>query len=83
MADDPHLDVLRRWMSPSELEQVRKAHGDADEIVARTRAVDRIIAKAEQREAIWQFAKMVGLAFATMVGVLATLRGILPAGWWP
>ena len=83
MDDDPHLAVLRRWMSPSELEQVRKAHGDADEIVARTRAIDQIIAKAEQRKAIWNFLSRVALAFATVMGVLATIKAILPAGWWP
>ena len=83
MADDPHLDVLRRWMTPAELEQVRKSLGDADEIVDRTQQIDRIIERATQREAIWQFLKMVGLAFVTVAGLMATIKGLLPAGWWP
>jgi hypothetical protein len=81
--DDPHLEVLRRWMTPAELEQIRKAQGDPDEIVARTQQIDRIIERATQREAIWQFLKMVGLAFVTVVGLVATAKGLLPADWWP
>lgn len=70
-------------MTPAELEQIRKAQGDPDEIVERTRQVDRIIKRAEHREEIWQFVKMVGVAFAAMAGALATVKAILPPGWWP
>lgn len=83
MADDPHLDVLRRWMTPAELEQLRRACGDADEITERVKHVDQIIAQTEQRKAIWQFVRMVGLAFVTVMGAVATIKAILPAGWWP
>lgn len=80
---EPYLDVIRRWMTAEELEQVRKSLGSADEIIEQTSQVRRIIEKAEQREAIWQFLKMVGLAFVTGVGVLATIKAVLPSGWWP
>lgn len=70
-------------MTPAELELIRKAQGDPEEIVERTKRIDRIVARAEQREAIWNFLSRVALAFATVMGVLATVKALLPAGWWP
>lgn len=80
---DPYLDALRRWMTADELEMLRKELGSPQEIAERTQKVDRIVKRAEHREAIWQFFKMVALAFVTVAGALATVKAILPAGWWP
>ena len=81
--DDPHLDVLRRWMTAAELDILRKSLGSAEDMVERTSQIERIIERAEQREAIWQFLKMVFLAFVTVAGAVATVKAVLPAGWWP
>ena len=81
--DDPHLDVLRRWMTAAELDILCKSLGSAEDMVERTSQIERIIERAEQREAIWQFLKMVFLAFVTVAGAVATVKAVLPAGWWP
>lgn len=81
--DDPYLEELRRWMAPSDLAMLRKVLGQPETIAERVRKVDKIIDHAERKEAIWQFLKMVGLAFVTVAGALATIKAALPAGWWP
>lgn len=81
--DDLYLDALKRWMTPADLDTLRKGLGSADDIVGRTKRIEQIIEKAERREAIWQFLKMVGLAFVTIMGAAATLKAVLPSGWWP
>lgn len=82
--DDPHLAVLRQWMTAPELDLVRKASGSADDILERNRKVDRIIERAEQQEAIWQFLKRVAQAFIIIVGAIATIKAIVPSmAWWP
>lgn len=83
MVGDPRLDVLKRWMTSDDLELLRKEMGSAEDIVERTQKIDRIIERAEHREAIWQFLRMVGLAFVTVVGAVATIKAVVPAGWWP
>lgn len=81
--DDPHLEQLRRWMSPEEIALLRKELGSSHAIIERSKKVDRIVARAEQKEAIWQFLKVVGFAFVTVMGALATIKAVIPAGWWP
>lgn len=81
--DDPHLDVLRKWMTPEEFNQVRKSWGPAEEILEHNRKVRAIIERAEHREAIWQFLKRVAQAFIIIVGALATIKAIVPIDWWP
>lgn len=80
---DRYLEVLQRWMTPDELDHIRKEVGSAEAIVERKQQIERIIEKAEQREAIWQFLRMAALAFVSIVGLVATIKAILPAGWWP
>lgn len=83
MENDPHLEILRKWLTPDEFDQVRKAWGSAEDIVEHSRKVRRIIEKAEHQEAIWTFLKRTFQAFAIIVGVLATIKAIAPPGWWP
>lgn len=70
-------------MTPEELNQVRKAWGDADEILDHNRKVRAIIERAEHREAVWQFLKRTAQAFIIIVGALATIKAIVPVDWWP
>lgn len=70
-------------MSVADLDLLRRELGSAEDIAERTQKVDRIIERAEHREAIWQFIRMVGLAFVTVAGLAATIKALLPAGWWP
>jgi hypothetical protein len=81
MEDDPHLAVMRQWMTAAELDVLRKEHGSAADMVAHKRKVDRIVQKAEHREAIWNFLKTILLAFVAIIGALATIKAIIPLEW--
>ena len=80
---DRYLEVLQRWMTPEEMDQLRKEMGPPADMVERSQRVDRIIARDEHKEAVWQFLKAAALAFASIVAALATIKALLPAGWLP
>jgi hypothetical protein len=78
---EDYMEVLQRWMTPEELDQLRKELGHVAEILERNKRVEKLIENQERKEAIWQFLKAVLLAFASIVAVLATIKAVLPVGW--
>ena len=88
MPDNPrspeqYLVVIQRRMSPREADEILREMGPPEEIRDLTRRVKTWRRAEDQRSMAWQFAKRVGIALATLLGVAVTLRSLLPAGWWP
>lgn len=69
-------------MTPEELDQLRRDLGSPQDIRERGERIERILKDVEGREAIWRFVKAVALAFVSIVGLLATLKAIIPTDWY-
>lgn len=85
MANDRHFEryfeIGQRWLSPEELDELRKGLGSPAEILDRHARLEQLLAKAERREAVWQFLKAAAIGFAAIMAALATAKGLLPDGW--
>jgi hypothetical protein len=77
-----YLDVFQRWMTPEEMDQLRKDLGPPEIIRERTRRTEQLIERAERKEVLWQFFKAALVAFASLVAVLATIKALVPGEWW-
>ena len=73
--------IAQRWMTPSEFDELRKAMGSADDMLEFRGEIKQLVKDAERRRMVWAFMRSAALAFATAVGVLATVKALLPAGW--
>lgn len=87
MANDLHFqryfEVLQKWLSPDELDKLRRELGSPEQILEDRARVQALVNRAERRDAVWAFLRTAALAFVSIVGLLATMKAILPAGWLP
>ena len=88
MAEDPrhyerYFEIGRWWMSPEELDALRKELGSAEDILERHRQIEKLVKSSENREALWQFMRRVGAAFVALMAAAVTLKALLPEAWWP
>lgn len=81
--DEAYREAIRRWVTPKDVDDLRRMLGSAEAILDRNEQVMRLLEKEDKKEAVWQFIKAAALAFVTIVGVLATIKAVLPAGWIP
>jgi hypothetical protein len=82
------LKRLARAAGSVDAALARRARVDAavaaiEDILDRHDEIEQILEDARRRRDRWAFLKAVALAFATVVGILATAKQIIPAGWLP
>jgi hypothetical protein len=78
-----YFEVMQRFCTPEELEILRQTYRTPKSVTDRYAKIEALLESEERREWRWQFLRMVALAFASVVGVLATLKAVLPPGWLP
>lgn len=78
-----YFEEGQRWMTPEEVALLRKTLGSADDMLERHEAIEQLLREAENRRIVWAFMRSAALAFATAIGILATIKAVLPPGWGP
>ncbi len=91
MADDyrdirdfeAYLRLFQSYASPLEAQQFLRDIGSIDDIRERNAIVLLMIRERQGRVAVWQFLKTASIYFVSAVGLVATIRSILPVEWLP
>lgn len=74
-----YLELARRYLPPKDAEELFRKGGNIDDYLARIQFTEELMQRQKNRDAAWRFLRTVGSYFAIAVGVLATLKAVLPA----